>query len=171
MISLITPANRILAAIGTVLIFFQMLLICSDVGGRYLFNRPMPGVLEVIELTIVAIVFLQLPNAIATGSLVRSDSLFTALTRSHPRVAKGMDVFFSLAGGCVLWIISYGIWFKLTLAIVRNHFTGNPGVFTAPIWPALLCIFIGSAWGGLNFLLIAFRMNTPDTLLEKGATE
>ena len=168
---LITPANRILTSIGTVLIFLQMLLICSDIAGRYLFNHPLPGVLEVIELTIVAIVFLQLPNTIATGSLVRSDALFTRLTRTRPRVAKLMDIVFSLTGACVLWIIAYGIWFKLTLAIARNHFTGNPGVFTAPIWPALLCILIGSAWGGLNFLLIALQINTGVTDIKEGIAE
>ena len=168
---LISPANRILASVGTAFIFMQMLLICSDITGRYVFNRPIAGVSEMIELTIVAIVFLQLPNTIATGSLVRSDAVFTALTRSRPRVAKVMDIFFSIVGVAVLSIIAYGIWFKLALAIARNHFTGSPGVFTAPIWPALLCIFVGSAWGALNFLLIAFQMNIDDTQLAKGANE
>lgn len=158
---LMTHTNRLLAGLGTLLIFLQMMLICSDITGRYLFNRPVQGVLEVIELSIVAIVFLHLPNAILTGRLVRSDALFAALTRSRPQLALLMNSAFCLVGAFVLWAITYGIWFRLLLAIQRNHFTGTPGIFTAPVWPALLCIVVGSAWGGLNFLLIALRI-TPE---------
>ena len=155
MTKFLTPANRVLASIGTILIFFQMLLICADIAGRFLLNRPIPGVFEVVELTIVAIIFLQLSNAISTGSLVRSDALLSTLKKSRPSVARAMEFFFNVVGMLVLAAIAYGVWFKFALALKRGHFTGNPGIFTAPIWPALLCIVIGCAWGALNFGALA----------------
>ncbi|WP_323765788.1 TRAP transporter small permease subunit [Marinovum sp.] len=164
---MLTLINQVMASVGTLLIFLQMLLICSDIAARFLFDRPISGVLEIVELTIVAIVFLMLPNSIATGALVRSDALFSALQRSRPAIARMMDLFFSLIGVLVLAAIAYGVWGKLTLAILRGHFTGNPGIFTAPIWPALLCIVIGSAWGAVNFgdkaVTLLFGQRGPNT--------
>lgn len=147
----LTLVNRTLASLGTLLIFMQMMLICGDITARFLFDRPIPGVLELVELSIVAVVFLMLPNAIATGALVRSDSLFKAISRAQPRIAGLMDIFFCIVGALVLAAIAYGVWSKFTLAVARGHFTGNPGIFTAPIWPALLAIVIGGAWGAVNF--------------------
>ena len=44
---------------GTALILGLMLLIGADVAGRNLMGRPVPGVPEMVALSIVAIVFLQ----------------------------------------------------------------------------------------------------------------
>lgn len=158
-------ANRILASIGTILILLQMILICCDIGGRFFFDHPIPGVFEIIELTIVAIVFLQIPNAIGTGNFIRSDAIFTAIVSSRPGLGRIMDIAFSLVGVLVMCAIAYGVWFKLIQAFERNLFTGNPGIFTAPIWPALLCIVIGSVFAALNYLSQVLRVLADGSVL------
>ena len=56
-----------LNSIGTVIIFAMMIIINVDVFSRFLFNAPFDGVTELVELSIVAIVFLQLGDAVRCG--------------------------------------------------------------------------------------------------------
>ena len=57
---LIDGITLALNVIGTAGIFLLMLLINADVLGRSLFDRPISGVPEIVSLSIVAIVFLQI---------------------------------------------------------------------------------------------------------------
>jgi len=43
------------------LMFLLMAMTCVDVAGRYFFNRPLPGGLELTEITMVLLVFAGLP--------------------------------------------------------------------------------------------------------------
>jgi len=62
-----------------------MLLMLVDVAGRYLFNAPVPGAGEVIELLMGITVFAALPLVTARGEHVRLDYLERALQK---RAAK-----------------------------------------------------------------------------------
>ena len=44
-----------------------MVVISLDVIGRTAFNAPLPGVLELVRLSIVGIVFIQLGTYVARG--------------------------------------------------------------------------------------------------------
>lgn len=162
----LTYANRICAAVGTALVVAQMLLICSDVVMRTGFSAPIAGVPELVELAIVALVFLQIPNAIATDAFIRSDGLFHTLAARHPGLGRTLDTAFSIIGAVVMAVIAYGMWFKLTGAWERDLFTGNPGIFTAPIWPALLCIVIGAGLGSLNYIARSIAAARGQTLMQ-----
>jgi TRAP-type C4-dicarboxylate transport system permease small subunit len=161
----LTYANRVCAAVGTALVVAQMLLICSDILMRSGFSKPIAGVPELVELAIVALVFLQIPNAIATDAFIRSDGLFHTLAARKPMLGRVLDTAFSITGALVMAVITYGMWFKLTGAWERNLFTGNPGLFTAPIWPALLCIVIGAGLGTLNYLARSIAAAQGRTLI------
>ena len=64
-----------LNVIGSVLILLLMILVGVDVAGRNLAGAPVAGVPELVTLSIVAIVFLQIPQALRAGRLTRSDAL------------------------------------------------------------------------------------------------
>ena len=57
----------VLNAIGTAWIFVLMLAINADVFSRFLFNAPISGVPLVVEMSIIAIVFLQITAALRGG--------------------------------------------------------------------------------------------------------
>ncbi|WP_163851294.1 TRAP transporter small permease [Pseudooceanicola aestuarii] len=162
---ILTLANRVCAGAGTTLVVAQMLLICADIALRSAFSAPIAGVPELVELAIVALVFLQIPNAVRTDAFIRSDGLFHALARRRPMLGRTLDTAFSLVGAAVMAVIAYGMWFKFTAAVDRNLFTGNPGLFTAPIWPALLCIVIGATLGCLNYLVRGWSAAQGRTLM------
>ena len=71
----------IMNVVGSLLIVVITLLICSDIIGRSFFNTPVAGVAEVVSLAIVAIVFLQLGQAVYANALTRTDIFLSAIRK------------------------------------------------------------------------------------------
>lgn len=138
--------------LGTLLIVGLVIIICTDVLGRNLFGAPLPGVPEMISLSIVAIVFLQVPQALKAGRLTRSDGVIDALHKSHPRVARMMEQVFDTLGFLVVAAIIYAHWPILQKSISRNEYVGAVGNFTMPTWPVKLMILIGAILLALQFV-------------------
>ncbi|SOE18412.1 TRAP-type mannitol/chloroaromatic compound transport system permease small subunit [Hoeflea halophila] len=150
---------------GTMLIVGLVIMICTDVLGRNLFGTPLPGVPEMVSLSIVAIVFLQVPQALKAGRLTQSDAVITTLRARSPRSANLLEAAFEVLGFLVIATIIYAHWPILMKSITRSEFVGAVGNFTMPTWPAKLMILIGAVLLALQFIArIALR-------LSKGAPE
>lgn len=137
---------------GTMLIVGLVLIICIDVLGRDLFGSPLPGVPEMVSLSIVAIVFLQVPQALKSGRLTQSDALIVTLRARSPRTANFLEIIFDFLGLLVIGAILYAHWPILVKSFTRHEFVGAVGNFTMPTWPAKLMIMIGGALLALQFL-------------------
>lgn len=142
-------------ALGTVWIFALMLLINSDIVGRELFRAPVRGTSELIALSIVGIVFLQLAHTLAVGRVTRSDVLIEGLLQRRPRLGRALQGLFHLAGAVLLGIIFYGSIGPFRDAIEIGEYVGAVGDFTAPTWPVRLIILVGSAATGIQYLVLA----------------
>ena len=131
-----------LNSIGTLWIFLIMLLINTDVLLRFLFNSPIDGVTEIVEVSIAGIVFLQLADAIRAGRLTRSDGLFNKIRASKPLTGQWMSIVFDICGALFFVAILFGAVPTFIEAYERNYFAGSEGVFTIAIWPIrlILCI-------------------------------
>lgn len=137
--------------LGSLLIFGLVLLIGADVAGRNLFGAPVPGVPEMVSLSIVAIVFLQVPMALKAGRMTRSDGVLDVIKARMPRVAAGLETVFDLCGVGVLTAILYAHWPILVRSWERNDFVGAIGDFTAPTWPVKLMLLVGAGLLLLQF--------------------
>ncbi len=147
-----------LNALGSFWILLLILLITADALGRSFFTHPIVGTHELIQISIVGIVFLQLADAIRTGRLTRSDTFLDVLRRRRPRAAAALEGVFCLLGATYMAI---GLWGSIPLlreAIERNSWIGNEGVFTAPVWPVKTIIVIGLAVCLLQFLRLALGL-------------
>ena len=131
-----------LNGLGTLWIFLIMLLINADVISRFLFNMPIDGVTEIVEVSIAGIVFLQLADAVRAGRLTRSDGLFNKLLERKPKIAHRMGIVFELCGIAFFLAILYGAIPTLIESYQRDYFTGSEGIFTISIWPIrlILCV-------------------------------
>ena len=138
--------------LGTLLIVGLVVIICVDVVGRELVAAPLPGVPEMVSLSIVAIVFLQVPQAFKAGRLTRSEGLINALHATRPRLAHGLESVFELLGAVVIGTLIYAHWPILTRAIERGDFVGSVGNVTFPTWPVKLAILVGAVLLLLQFL-------------------
>ena len=148
---------KILNGIGSTLIFAMMAMINADVLARFLFNAPISGVTELVELSIVCIVFLQIGDAIRAGRLVRSDSLFGRLLTRAPAAGHALGALFDLAGAVFFLAILYGSLPRLLEAWRGGYYAGNIGLFTVPVWPIRLVLVIGCVTAILVFLQLTWR--------------
>jgi TRAP-type mannitol/chloroaromatic compound transport system permease small subunit len=165
-------------AIGTVWILALMLLINADVIGRGAFGEPIAGVPEMVALSIVGIVFLQLANTLRMGKLTRSDALLVVLRRRLPRLATAIDALFNLTGAVLVWVVVSSFWPKFIRSWEREEFVGAVGNFTAPVWPINLIVVIGATAMMITFLLnaiclgaAAWRGHPPERERERETPE
>ncbi len=141
---------------GTLLIVAAMLLVVSDVIGRGM-GSPVRGVPEMVGASIVAIVFLQIGNALRAGRMIRSDSLLHWIGRRGPRAAHAVEALFALAGAALFAAISYAAIPLVREAISAGTFIGVSGYFTMPIWPVKLVVVIGCILAILQYLRLALE--------------
>ncbi|MGA0542231.1 TRAP transporter large permease subunit [Neotabrizicola sp. VNH66] len=149
--SLYSHVISALAALGTVWIFAIMLLICADVIGLKLFARPLYGVIEFTENSIVPIVFLQLAAVLRHGRLTRADFLFAPLKANRPGIAGMMDAVFLLIGGGIFAVLAAELLGDFTAALGNGEYIGTRGVFTMPTWPFRLLTAIGAVATAVEF--------------------
>ncbi len=140
--------------VGSLLIFGLMLLIGADVAGRNLFGQPVPGVPELVSLSIVAIVFLQVPQALRRGRIARSEALISVLPKRASRPLQGL---FDLCGVAAVGVIVWTTWPIFVRAWERDQFVGAIGDITFPVWPVKLCILAGGALLALQFAARIWR--------------
>ena len=133
-----------LNSVGGVLIFLLVLLINLDIFCRWLFNAPIDGVTELVELSIVAIVFLQLADAVRHGRLTRSDGLFEKIRARYPTLGHGMNMAFNFAGAAFFCALVTGAIPRFVDAWQRGYYSGNQGIVVIPVWPVRLIIVIGA---------------------------
>ncbi len=141
------------AASGWILVL--MLLITVDIILRFVFAAPISGVTEIVEISILIIVYLQLTHTLKVGRITRSDALYSRILRRFPVIGNLMGVGFSLAGIGLMGAVAWGGWPRWLKALDENHFVGNTGVFTFPEWPQLLVLVIGSVMISIQFALLA----------------
>ncbi len=142
-------------ALGTAWILALMVLINADAAGRSFFQRPITGVPEIVSLSIVGIVFLQLASALRNGSLTRSDMLIGLLMRRAPRVGNVLEAVFNIAGAVTLVFLLQGSWPRFLTSIERMQTVGVVGRFVLPTWPIKLILVVGTVAMLIQFLIFA----------------
>jgi TRAP-type mannitol/chloroaromatic compound transport system permease small subunit len=147
----------VLNAVGTAWIFVLMVLINADIFGREAFDAPVRGVTEIVSMSIVAIVFLQLAHTLWAGRVTRSDALITRLIRRLPRLGYALQALYHLTGAVLFAIIFQASLPYFTKALEIDEYVGAAGDFTAPVWPVKLIILVGCAATAVQFLLLAWR--------------
>lgn len=134
-----------------------MIVITLDVIGRTAFNAPLPGVLELVRLSIVGIVFIQLAHTLRAGRITRADNLIQGLQRRQPRIGFGLQALFGLAGAGVFIVL-----FEASLPLFlrsweSGEYAGVEGYVAYPVWPVRLIILIGTACAAVQFMLFVWR--------------
>lgn len=154
-VEVFTWLSNALNALGTVWILGLVLLICADVVGRSLFGNPIAGVPEMVSLSIVGIVFLQLASTLRAGRMTRSDVLLNLLGKRFPGLGFALELLFDLAGACIVFVIVRASYPRFLTSLERNEFVGVVGHFTAPTWPIKLIVLLGAGALAVQYLIHA----------------
>ena len=171
--ALVTLLNFVLTwmnTIGSLWVFALMVMINVDAFSRTLFARPFHGVLELVELSIVGIVFLQLGDATRRGRLTRSEGFFNIVRARKPTTHRFLGAAFDLIGAIFLAIVLVGAVPEMIDAWVHNYYVGDEGVFTAPEWPIKVIIVLGCFVTLLQFLAFGYRYLRPGAGAEPETT-
>lgn len=146
-----------LGALGTGLILVLAGLIIADVIGREVFGRAVPGVPELVAMSMVSIVFLQLGWALRAERLTRNGSFIERLRESRPAIGHGLETAFSLAGAVVFAMICWTTIPYFAFAWTSGQYFGGVAGFFVPVWPVKLVTIVGSAAISIQFLLRTWR--------------
>ncbi|HSV17729.1 MAG TPA: TRAP transporter small permease [Casimicrobiaceae bacterium] len=130
--------TRGLAVVAGVLVALIMLVTCLDVLSRTAVNRSIQGASELVVLFLVALVFLGLAGAQASGSNFSVTILVRLLSRKARRVISAMTTLIALVA------VGFLTWFSWTRAIASVAAREESyGVIPFPVWPSRLIIAIG----------------------------
>ena len=140
-----------LNAVGSVWVAAITLLICADILGRVLFRYPLAGVPEIVKVSIVAIVWLQIPHTLKTGGHLRSDIVLRYLSE---RSRAALDLFACVLGAIIFGLLVYSGWDTMILAWEMGEFEGELPV-RVPTYPLRSIVLLGAALTALQFLLMA----------------
>ena len=152
-----SPFGRLTAAmnaIGSGLIVFIMLVMLGDIFGRFLFNKPIPGVPEIVAISLVAIVFLQIAHTLRAGRVIFTDGFLNWLAGRSVRAEQAALALYHLAGAGVFGVIVYAVTPKLKSVYASGEFYGIVGNFTFPKWPLYSVILAGSVVMCVQYLTL-----------------
>jgi len=161
----------ILNTAGTIWVFALTALINADVFGRNVLNAPITGVIEMIELSMVGIVFLQLGDATRKGRMTRSDGFLNLISKKSPSWGRRISGLWDIVGAAFFFVVLYGSWPLLVQSWQENLYLGDEGRFTAPTWPIKLIVIVGCIITMLHFIRMAihhFRSKQAEDISSDG---
>lgn len=164
----VTRAIHLFSAFWTLALAF---LIFGDVMGRGLLNRPIPGTKEIIQNSVVAITFLQLPLAIYSGAMLRTSIFADAVP---PFFRKLLRTFGALLGLVFFIGLIWSTWPSFWDAYRIGEYEGE-GALRVPTWPVrgtVLVMSVFGAWAYISMIVLDWRgrlieeMSAPGTVVE-----
>lgn len=152
-IRIIHGLMAILNAAGTAWIAVITVLISCDILGRVVFNSPIIGVPEIVKVSVVAIVWLQMSHTLKIGGHIRTD---VVLDRLSPRGRAFVDLLAAILGAFVFGLLVYSGWDNMIEAWRIGEFEGELPV-RVPTYPVRTIVLLGAALTSIEFLLIGLR--------------
>lgn len=173
--SVLVAVASVANAVGTIVVLLLVAVLNADVVARGVFNDPFRGVHEVVQFSMVLIVFLQLPDVVRADKLTRSDGLHAAVGQRYPGLVNALARCIDAGAALMMAIIAVAMWPEFVDAWQTSHFFGTPGIFTAPWWPVRLVIVFSAALCALIWMAKALtgrrilaRQSVEQGPLERG---
>ena len=153
----LTRATNALAiaanALGTLVVLALVALLNVDVIARGVFSSPLKGTYEMVQFSVVLIVFLQLADVCRVDRLTRSDGFLNILHSRSPKPAAGVRRIINAVSAIFMFLIAYVTYPEFLHMWDTQDYFGVPGLFTLPWWPVKLVITVGTALACLIFVL------------------
>lgn len=145
-------------ALGTLVVLALVAVVNYDVVARGVFHKPFHGAVELVQFSMVLIVFLQLPDVVRVNRLTRSDGFLAIAGSRWPGVANVLNKFINTVAAIFMLLVAIAIWPEFLDMWETKDYFGVPGVFTAPWWPVKLVIFLSAS---LCFVLFVLKLFLP----------
>lgn len=139
-------------AAGVIWVFALMFLICADILGRQLFDSPIRAVPEIVSLSLVACVFLQVAYAVFKERLTSAQVVVDRVTERHARLVNDWRGVLAGFGVVMFSLTAIGAAPDFWRSLMTSEFAGVEGVFTIEVWPIKLILTLGTAVAALECL-------------------
>ncbi|RKF14365.1 TRAP transporter small permease [Alginatibacterium sediminis] len=138
--------------LGTLMVLVLVMVVDYDVIARGAFNKPFMGAVEVVQFSMVLIVFLQLPDVVRVNRLTRSDGFLALMKPRFPNLTMWLRRFIDAVSATLMVMIAIAIWPEFLEMYETKDYFGVPGVFVAPWWPIKLTIFLSAVLCSILFI-------------------
>ena len=155
-------------ACGTLVVLALVAVVNYDVVAREAFHKPFHGAVELVQFSMILIVFLQLPDVVRVNRLTRSDGFLSIAGNRWPAVSNVLNKFINSVAATFMLLAAIAIWPEFLEMWETKDFFGVPGVFTAPWWPVKLVIFLSVS---LCFLLFTLKLFLPEPTSNESRTQ
>ncbi len=147
--SALEKIENILAQVGNVMLAIMTVWIFSDAIGRYAFNSPIPGTLEVTEeYLMVFVVFLAMGYTQRLDGHVRADVFLTYMPTKSLPVIQQINRIATLLFAII--VIITGVQQFLSAVELKSV---SRGVLAYPLAPAYLIMVLGMSVFALRLIL------------------
>ncbi len=146
----LTRINTVVVVACGVFLFMFMFMVVTDVSGRYLFLKPVPGTMEIGEIVLAFVVFPGWAAVLANRQHIR---VLIVVDRLSPRWRFGLELFALAVGFAMMLPIA---WYSWTFAL-DSYMTKEIGfTYSIPRFPGKVALFIGSTLFAVQFLIMFF---------------
>ena len=139
--------NMVAAFFCGVLVFLYMFLVSFNIAGRYLFNTPLNGTMEIGQLVLASIIFFNLAYAQGEKAHIR----VTAVLDQFPSKWRHRIETITLVIGFLMMMIM--AWRSVIFAVESFHIREAHMSVDVPIWPTKFIFLIGWIMLGIQFFL------------------
>ncbi len=150
---LVETCTKLLVAIAAAALAAMMFLMTFDVVGRYFFNAPIPGGLEMVEYFMAVIVPFSVAYCAIRRSHVSVDLLASRLPRS---LRHGLMVFIALLSIFFVGLISWQN-FAYIVETYRSNLTS--AVLKIPAYPFVAAVALGMLMYAAVMVIHLFSKN------------
>lgn len=140
-------------ALGTLVVLALVVVLNVDVIARGVYSAPLKGTYELVQFSVVLIVFLQLADVVRVDRLTRSDGFLNLMHNRRPTLTTNLRRIINALSAIFMGLIAYITFPELLHMWDTQDFFGVPGLFTLPWWPVKLVISVGTALSCLIFVL------------------
>lgn len=137
-----------ICTIGALALAIMAFALGVAIISRYVFDRPIPGVYDIVQLSMIWVVFLSLAYTQRMGHHIQIELI---TSRVSPRARTIMRLATHLVCFLFFLIMSW----QTGLAAWESFQIGEywPGLLRTPIYPSKMALFVGVALLTLRFLL------------------
>jgi TRAP-type C4-dicarboxylate transport system permease small subunit len=152
-----------MTAIGAVTLGIMMFFSIVDICGRYFFNKPIEGTVEVVGLLVVIVGCLGLGYCqLLKGNI----SIDIVVSRFTPRGRAILNICSYIMSVAICVIVTWQVWLRSS-DYMHKIIGGETITLGIRLWPFMLLMAICFAW--VTFIFILDLINTFREVFEHGS--
>jgi len=130
------------------IIMFLMFFATTEIVGRYIFNAPVPGHVEIVELIMAGVVFFGIAYTERVGGHVRMELFVTRVLKG-----RGYHIAEAITATLSLFVYIFILIYTFKASVFAFQMGDNTAYLYWPTWPSKFAVPLGSLFLCIRFLI------------------